>query len=106
MHVRVSDGREENVQLDQYEQGVLEISAVLVVIDFGWMSLPRFEFAVKTIDKINVSREEMVEAVKEKITLKIFHSQGNTSFNGKFDQVKLGYYYSKYLLDPNRYRFR
>ena len=72
-----------------------------------WMSLPVSEFPVKTIDEINLTPEEMVEAAREKITLKTFHSQRNTSFDGKFDdQVKLRYKYSKYLVDPNKYRFR
>ena len=70
-----------------------------------WMSLPVSEFPVKTIDEINLTPEEMVEAAREKITLKTFHSQRNTSFDGEFDdQVKLRYKYSKYLVDPNRYR--
>ena len=72
-----------------------------------WMSLHESEYPVKTIDQINMGPQEIADVEKEKITLKTFHSQRNTSFVGKFDEeVKSRYKYSKYLVDPNRFRFR
>ena len=72
-----------------------------------WMYGTEESYPVKTVSEITMSQQDLVEADREKIVVKSFHSHKNTSFDDSFDgQVKLRYNYSKYLVDPNKFRFR
>ena len=72
-----------------------------------WMRLPEDKLPVRTIEQIKLDQEQMVEANKEKIRIKSYPSHFCASLDFSEQKfTKLRYKYSKYILDPNRFRFR
>ena len=74
---------------------------------YSWMSGPVDEFPAKTIEEITLSKSEEDEANAEKVSVKTFYNQNQLGFNKNVDTETLARYkFSKYVIDPNRYRFR
>ena len=74
---------------------------------FRWMSLSESEFPTKRIEKMTLSKKENIEADEEMILPNSFYCQLNSETNKRIDQeIKARYMYSKYLVDPNKFRFR
>ena len=71
-----------------------------------WMSKPEEEFPVLTIEQIKLSQQETADADREKISVKSFFCHKKAALDtSSSEQSQLRYKYSKYLIDPNRYRF-
>ena len=73
-----------------------------------WMSGPRSKYPVSTIDEIKLTNTELIEANKEKLKLptQTFYNKNDMGFNKNVDnEIKKRYDFSKYLIDPNRFRF-
>ena len=65
------------------------------------------EFPMKNIEDVQLSDLELAEANAEKALLKTFYNQTHLGFNKSVDeQILERYKFSKYLIDPNRFRFR
>ena len=74
---------------------------------FGWMSGPEEAFPIRTADEIKLSKQEEADALKEMVVMKTFHNRREAEFDAWGDkQIKLRYQFSRYLIDPNRFRFR
>ena len=74
---------------------------------YKWMSGPVEEFPMKNIDDVKLSDQELAEANLEKVVLKTFYNQTYLGFNKNVDELILARYkFSKYVIDPNRFRFR
>ena len=72
-----------------------------------WMRRAEEEFPTVHIDDIKLGQPDTIEANKEKIILRVFHCRKTIEMDSAWaKQIKLRYKYSKYLMDPNRYRFR
>ena len=72
-----------------------------------WMTKPEEEFPTSTIEDIKLNQEEIAAANKEKMLPNSFFGSNYSVFASyPTDQTKLCYEYSKYVIDPNRYRFR
>ena len=72
-----------------------------------WMRRPEEEFPTVSINDIRLCPPDMIEAEKEKIVLRSFHCRKTLEMDSAWaKQIKLRYKYSKYLMDPNRFRFR
>ena len=72
-----------------------------------WMCLPEDEFPIKTIDQVKLDQQQIAEANKEKIEIKSYPSHYCATLDfGSRKFTKMRYKFSKYLLDPNKYRFR
>ena len=73
----------------------------------SWMKRQEEELPIIHISEIKLGQPDTIEANKEKIVLRSFHCQKTLEIDSAWSkQIKLRYKYSKYLLDPNRYRFR
>ena len=74
---------------------------------FPWMSGPQTDFPVQTLEEIKLSRQDVVEVEKESIVHKTFHSNRSACFDdGAEEHIRNRYQFSKYVIDPNRFRFR
>ena len=72
-----------------------------------WMRGPEAEFPIYTVDEINPSQKDLVEANKEMLVVKTFHSHQNAVVDYEEDQqIQLRYEFSNYLINPCRFRFR
>ena len=76
-----------------------------------WMSLPAEEFPLLAVEDLSLSVEDLKEAGKEKFTLKgEFQSHwsywSSQSIDEETSEVGKRYAFSKYLIDPNRFRFK
>ena len=70
-----------------------------------WMVKAEDEFPTSTIEDVRLSQQEIADANKEKMVPGYFKDfSGFASYTA--EQTKLRYEYSKYLIDPNRFRFR
>ena len=73
---------------------------------YEWMSGPVEEFPMKTIEQVKLSDLELAAANAEKVVVKTFYNQTYLGFNKSVDeQILARYKFSKYLIDPNRFRF-
>ena len=71
------------------------------------MSGPMQEFPMKTIDEIKLDQKDLFEANKEKVIVQSFYNLNDLGFNENVDkQILLRYQFSRYLIDPNKYRFK
>ena len=72
-----------------------------------WMRAPEKDFPTSTVEDIRLSQQEIAEANKEKVVLKTFFCHHTAAFaTSSNEQTKRCYELSKYLIDPNKYRFR
>ena len=77
----------------------------------AWMSKPGSDFPTLTIDDIELSKSDLDESEKEIFTIK--PNEKTYVFRSFFLQdenvdkeIKCRYQYSKYVIDPNGFRFR
>ena len=72
-----------------------------------WMVKPEEEFPTSTIEDVLLSQQELADANKEKMVPGYFYVKDFSVYASlPDDQTKLRYGFSKYLIDPNRFRFR
>ena len=72
-----------------------------------WMNGPEEDFPTSSIEDIRLNQQEIAEANKEKIVLRTFFCHRTAAFaTSSNEQTKLRYEHSKYLIDPNKFRFR
>ena len=104
-HVKSSDmiadlGTRQKVKITDIIEGSEWVNGL------AWMSLSESEFPAQTIPEIKISKRESIEANKEMIFQKSFNCQFNSKNNQIDQNIKSRYTFSKYLIDPNKYRFR
>ena len=72
-----------------------------------WMRGPEVDFPIRTADQIKLTKQEEADALQEMVVIKTFHSRRKAEFDAFGDQqIRLRYQFSKYVIDPNRFRFR
>ena len=72
-----------------------------------WMSGPEAEFPIKSFKDVQFTQQTLIDAKKESMVTKCFHTDKNVEMSNSADQkIILRYVFSDYLLDPNKYRFR
>jgi hypothetical protein len=74
-----------------------------------WMRDPVEDFPTQTIEEIKLNQQDLVEAEKEQIIFKVFHSHNCNAPEfeaSSFEKIKSRYEFSKYLIDPNCHSFR
>ena len=73
----------------------------------SWMSERVANFPIKTIDEIILSNKEKSEANREKVVTD-FPCENVKCLTPKYvpNEVRERYIFSKYLIDPNKFRFR
>ena len=71
-----------------------------------WMRDAEEDFPTLTVEELTLNQQDLAEAEKEKIVLKVFHSQKCQKLEASScDRIKLRYDFSKYLIDPNCHSF-
>ena len=77
------------------------------IMGFPWMGLSESEFPIKNISEISLSIEDNSEVNKEKM-ISEFNYGNVRCLATKYvpNQVGERYKFSRYLIDPNKFRFR
>ena len=77
------------------------------ILSLPWMRGSEDHFPILTVDEINPTQEDIAEASKEMLVVKTFHAHESAVMDHEEDeQIRSRYQFSKYLIDPNRFRFR
>ena len=82
------------------------------ICGFDWMHGDEIDFPVKTMSELELSSENEREAMKEKIILDVHDGHNELDIlvhlPTRYVPTALGdrYSFSRYLIDPNRFRFR
>ena len=80
-----------------------------------WMSMNECDFSLKMVDEVSLSQVEMNEISKESINLELINKSTNSSHLVLDNYMSIGmdsgevekrYAYSKYVIDPNKFRLR